>query len=155
MILAVALIDYGVRIDLNAEMDLKTHYQGYIDKLNGELTAGCLDPYIEDGIVFNDSGKLSVADCVHNVQEVQAILPGLHFDVEWIVVEKDPGSQGEQGFANVAVRARVSYNSALGKEITFTEHVFYRFEAGKIARGKSIVDVLQVPEKDQWAAKKL
>ena len=76
-------------------MDLKAHYQKYIDALNTELTPGCLDSYIQDGIVFNGSPPLSADDCVLNVQQVQAELPGLHFNVDQIIVEKDPGVKGE------------------------------------------------------------
>ncbi|KAJ9606732.1 hypothetical protein H2200_008741 [Cladophialophora chaetospira] len=136
-------------------MDLKAKYHAYIDTLNSDMPPGSLDQYIKDGVKFNDFKPLSPAECIANVKSVKADLPGLHFAVDWLILEKDQGSQGAQGFANLAVRANISYHPEPGKELAFWEHCFYRFEEGKIARAKSVVDVWGLPEKDQAIARNL
>lgn len=138
-----------------AHIDIKARYLQYIETLNGELLPGSLDAYIKDGIVFNNFPPLSPDECVQNVQQVKSQLPGLYFDIEWLILEKDPGAKGEQGFANLAVRANISYNPEPGEKLTFVEHCFYRLEEGKLWRSQSVVDVWGLPQKDQAIARNL
>lgn len=140
------------RDSCNTIAALKVHYQNYIDALNGNITPGSLEPYIAEGVVALGS-TFSVAEVETNVRDAQAELPGLHFDVVQIVVEKVPGPLGSQGFAHVAVLANVTFVSDLtASSVTVLEFVFYQFEAGKIAAASSLVDTRGLSEKQAESA---
>jgi predicted ester cyclase len=141
--------------DSAAGLDIKAKYLNYIDVLNSDMPPGSLDPFIKDGVVFNDFAPLSPAECIENVKSVRQLLPNLHFEITWMILEKDMGIRGNLDDGNLAVRANITYQPEPGKEVAFYEHCFYHFEDGKIAFSKSVVDVYDLPEKDQAVARNL
>ncbi|KIW64737.1 hypothetical protein PV04_09649 [Phialophora macrospora] len=122
-------------------MDLKQHYLDYIAAINDGCKPGTLDPFVHEGVVHNDSPPLSVADYAKNITDSQASFSDLSFTAEMIVVEPDGDKDaGERGSGNVAVRIKLAFRPTPTQEETFCEHVFYRFEAGKIRRVWSMLD---------------
>src|ERR1700742_2672565 len=120
-------------------MDLRQHYINYISSINNGCKPGTLDPFVHEGVVHNDSPPLSVAKYATNMTDAQASLPGLLFHIDKLVVEPDK-DKGDQGNGNVAVRIRLSFRPQPKKEEIFHEHVFYRFEDGKIRQVWSMLD---------------
>ncbi|EXJ56132.1 hypothetical protein A1O7_09063 [Cladophialophora yegresii CBS 114405] len=120
-------------------MDLRQHYLDYISAINDGCRPGALDPFVHEGVVHNDSQPLSVADYANNITEAQASFSELRFNVEMIVAEPELDGDKE-GDGNLAVRIKLAFRQRPGQEETFCEHVFYRFEAGKIRRVWSMLD---------------
>jgi predicted ester cyclase len=122
-------------------MDLRQHYLDYIAAINDGCKPGTLDPFVHEGVIHNDSPPLSVADYATNITDSQVSFPDLSFTVDMIVVEPDGDKDGrEGGSGNVAVRIKLAFRPTPAQVETFYEHVFYRFEAGKIRRVWSMLD---------------
>ncbi len=120
-------------------MDLREHYLKYIAAINNGCNPGSLDPFVQDGVVHNESLPLSVADYAKNMTEAQASFTNLSFDLDILIVEADK-DKGDQGNGNVAVRIRLTFDSEPGRKETFHENVIYRFENGKIKQAWSMLD---------------
>lgn len=118
-------------------MDLRKQYQDYIVAINNKKT---LENFVHDGVCHNNSGPLSAVKYTQNIRDAQADMLGLFFEIDSLVVEADEGSRGEQGDGNVACRIKLSFESKSGEKEDFIEHVFYRFEQGKIKRVWSLLD---------------
>jgi predicted ester cyclase len=112
-------------------MDLRQHYFKYITAINEGCKPGTLDPFVHEGVVHNSSPPMSIVEYAKNMTEAQASFQSLRFSVDKLTVEPDMDN-GDRGNGNVAVRIKLSFEPAPGKEEVFHEHVFYRFEEGKI-----------------------
>jgi len=141
-------------------MDLREHYLSYISRINrGECAAGGLNlglsPFVHEGVIHNDSPPMTVDEYARLISDSQRELPGLYFDAEMLVVESatqpdqhphphSAGQSSSQGAANgtVAARLKLTYKPTPGTDETeaFYEHVFYRFQGGKISRVWSLLD---------------
>jgi predicted ester cyclase len=122
--------------------DLEDRYRGYLTCLN-ERHFEDLPRYVHDPVVHNDRTL--------NIAEFQALLrldateiPDLHYAIERLVI------QDEQ----VACRIRFACTPAasfrglppIGQPISFVEHVFYRYQGGKIAEIWSVIDMDAIRE---------
>ncbi|KPI34530.1 uncharacterized protein AB675_7400 [Cyphellophora attinorum] len=136
----------------DAALDIKAKYLQYIDTINSDMPPGSLDPFLKDGFVFNGFPPSTPADAIENVKSVRQLLPKLHFEITWMILERSIDALDE---GQLAVRANITYEPEPGKELAFYEHCFYRFEAGKIAFSQSVVDTFDLPEKDRAIARNL
>lgn len=125
-----------------ATFDLKQHYHDYIAVIGQGCPVGPMESYVHDGVIHNQSAPKSVAEYSKMIADSQVYFPGLQFHVETLVIEPDGGEpvQANQGSAQVAVRIRLTFNPTGDKEEAFYEHVFYRFDKGKISRVWSMLD---------------
>jgi predicted ester cyclase len=141
-----SLLRHSASLDANTlitspaiKMDLRQHYLNYISSINDGCKPGTLEPFVHDGVIHNDSPPLSIARYATNMTDAQASLPGLTFHIDNIVVEADKDG-GDHGNGNMAVRIRLTFKPLPDKEEVFYEHVFYRFEDGKIRQVWSMLD---------------
>lgn len=141
---------------LPAKMDLKKHYLSYIARINsGQCDSGALSPFVHEGIVHNDSPPLSVEEYAKIIADTQSVLPGLHFETELLAAESARDAQGQpntQGDGTVAVRVKMSYKPTPTTDETFYEHVFYRFQGGKISKVWSLLDEAALKWKEERMA---
>jgi len=122
-------------------MDLREHYLSYISQINaGQCGSGGLSKYVHEGVVHNDSRPMPVDDYAQIIIDSQADLPGLLFEVDMLVVEEAHDDQRGPGDGSVAARLKLTYSPEPLTTETFFEHVFYRFEGGKIRRVWSLLD---------------
>jgi predicted ester cyclase len=115
---------------------LETTYLAYLDALNDRRFAD-LDDYVHDELTYNDKvfTRQHYADMI--AADSRAV-PDLHFDAHLLVVADD----------TVACRLRFNCtptstffgHEPTGRPISFCEHVFYRFQAGRIAHVWSLID---------------
>lgn len=121
-------------------MDLRTIYNKYIDTLNDQGYKQ-LSPFVHDDIVHNESKPMSPDAYGQMILDSIQDFPGFKFQVEMLTVEQS-GSAGE---GIVAARLRLSYappgTKTEAERVVFYEHVFYRFELGKIRRVWSLGDL--------------
>jgi predicted ester cyclase len=121
-------------------MDLRATYNEYIETLNNQGYKR-LAPFVHDNMIHNDSKPMSPDAYGQMILDTIQDFPGFRFHVEMLTVEQ-PGNAGD---GTVAARLRLSY-APLGtrteaERVVFYEHVFYRFELGKIRRVWSLVDL--------------
>lgn len=140
-------------------MDLRSIYNTYIATLNDQGHTQ-LSPFVHEDMIHNDSKPMSPNQYGQMIVDSIQNFPGFRFAVEMLTVEEDGSSGAKTGSVTgtVAARLRLSYTpgqsgtgsggrtnaDAEGGEsqrVTFYEHVFYRFEAGKIRRVWSLVDL--------------
>ncbi|OAL32699.1 hypothetical protein AYO20_07857 [Fonsecaea nubica] len=142
--------------------DLRRQYLAYIDKINSSSCGpGDLDEFVKHGVVHNDSAPMAVDEYARLIGDSKRDLPGLHFAVDMLVVEKiqkpstttaatstttttsisspsDAGDDKHDG--SIAARIKLTYKPTPTTQDTFFEHVFYALEQGKISRVWSLLD---------------
>jgi len=112
-------------------------YRGYLACLN-EKRFGDLAEFVHDSVAHNDR-MLTVVEFQDLLRRDAAEIPDLYYEIERLVVE------GEQ----VACRIRFNCTPATsfrglpsaGRPISFVEHVFYRYQEGRIAQIWSLIDM--------------
>lgn len=122
--------------------DLEARYRAYLACLD-ERRFGDLAEFVHDPVVHNDR-TLTLAEFQDLLRRDAAEIPDLHYAVERLVV------QGDQ----VACRIRFDCTPAAsfrgipptGQRISFVEHVFYRYEDGRIAQMWSVIDMDAIRE---------
>src|SRR5918997_4993924 len=125
-----------------AHADLADRYRGYLTCLN-ERRFHDLPEFVHETVVHNDR-PLRVSEFQDLLRRDATEIPDLHYEIELLVV------QGEQ----VACRIRFDCTPTAsfrgipptGRPISFVEHVFYRYEDGRIARIWSLIDMEAVSE---------
>jgi predicted ester cyclase len=125
-----------------ADVDLADRYRGYLTCLN-ERRFHDLPEFVHEPVVHNDR-TLRIAEFQDLLRRDAAEIPDLNYEIERLVV------QGEQ----VACRIRfdctptASFRGILptGRPISFVEHVFYRYEDGRIAQIWSLIDMEAIRE---------
>ncbi|KIW59860.1 hypothetical protein PV05_00126 [Exophiala xenobiotica] len=136
------------------KMDLRQFYLDYISTINNaEDLATSLSQFVKEGLIHShdDSAPMSVATFAEMIRQSQKDLPGLHFDVEMLIVEND----AKQEDGNVASRIKLTYKPTPTTTEAFYEHCMYRVERGKIVRIWSVMDGAGQKWLDQnYAAKK-
>lgn len=121
---------------LGLELELGERYRRYLACLNrrqfDELARFVHDP------VFHNERELSIAEFAQLLRRDVEEIPDLHYAIEQLLVADD----------QVACRIRfdctpVAFRGlpAAERMISFAEHAFYRYEAGRIARIWSVVDM--------------
>jgi predicted ester cyclase len=116
--------------------DLEERYRAYLTCLN-ERRFDDLADFAHDPVVHNGR-TLSVADFQTLLKRDSAEIPDLTYVIEGLVVQDD----------QVACRIRFDCTPVTdfrglptaGKAVSFAEHVFYRYEGGKIAEIWSVID---------------
>ena len=107
-------------------------------------------PFVAPGVVHNSSNAMTPDEYGQMILNSIKDFKDFEFKVETLVVEEDKhgvtvGSNNGEGNGRVAARLRLSYErprtQSGASRIVFYEHVFYRFEKGKIARVWSLVDL--------------
>lgn len=135
-------------------MDLRQFYLDYISTINNaEDLATSLSQFVKEGLIHShdDSAPMSAATFAEMIRQSQKDLPGLHFDVEMLIVEND----AKQEDGNVASRIKLTYKPTPTTTEAFYEHCMYRVERGKIVRIWSVMDGAGQKWLDQnYAAKK-
>lgn len=143
-------------------MDLRSIYNAYITTLNDQGYTR-LSPFVHEDMIHNDSKPMSPDQYGQMIVDSIQDFPGFLFAVEMLTVEEDEssGARSGSGTGTVATRLRLSYtpgqtgsvsgartnvdaDGGESQRVTFYEHVFYRFEAGKIRRVWSLVDLPKV-----------
>jgi predicted ester cyclase len=115
---------------------LEATYLAYLDALNDRRFDDLVD-YVCDELTYNDESltRRQYADMIAG--DARAV-PDLHFDAQLLVVAGD----------TVACRLWFTCTptstffgcAPTGRPISFGEHVFYRFEGGRIAHVWSLID---------------
>ena len=122
--------------------DIEERYRAYLTCLNERRFAD-LGEFAHDPVVHNDR-TLAVAEFRDLLERDATEIPDLRYAIERLVVQDD----------QVACRIRFDCTPArpfrgippTGKSISFAEHVFYRYEDGKIAEIWSLVDTDAIRE---------
>ncbi len=125
-----------------ADVDLADRYRGYLTCLN-ERRFHDLPEFVHEPVVHNDR-TLRIAEFQDLLRRDAAEIPDLNYEIERLVV------QGEQ----VACRIRFDCTPTAsfrgipptGRPISFVEHVFYRYEDGRIAQIWSLIDMEAIRE---------
>jgi predicted ester cyclase len=130
-----------------SEQDLTTVYRDYLACLN-ERRWDDLARFVADDVVYNGrsvglSGYRSMLEA-----DVQAT-PDLQFSPEILLADGDVVSC-RLFFRCTPQRALLGI-AATGARISFAEHVFYRFDRGRIAEVWSLIDKDAVREQMQRA----
>jgi predicted ester cyclase len=116
--------------------DLEKTYRSYIAVLN-DRRLDDLDDFVHDQVIYNgerwsrDKYRSLLADDTRTI-------PDLHYEIQLLIADSthvscrlwfDCTPQGE--FLGIDVA---------GRRVSFTEHVFYRFRAGRIEEVWSVID---------------
>ncbi|KAJ3828851.1 hypothetical protein EV361DRAFT_432254 [Lentinula raphanica] len=125
-------------------VNLENQYRRYIDYLNERRTDD-LHEFVHEELTYNDK-PMTRMDYQNYIADDIARIPDLFFDIQHLLICGD----------SVACRIRFDCtpvnefrsHSPNGQKISFVEHVFYRFEDGKIRQVWSLLD-------DQAIAKQL
>jgi predicted ester cyclase len=125
-----------------ADLDLADRYRRYLTCLN-ERRFHDLPEFAHDPVVHNDR-TLHISEFQDLLRRDATQIPDLYYAVERLVV------QGEE----VACRIRFDCTPArtfrgippTGQSISFVEHVFYRYQEGRIAQIWSLIDTEAVRE---------
>ncbi|KEF53554.1 uncharacterized protein A1O9_10529 [Exophiala aquamarina CBS 119918] len=124
-------------------MDLRTIYNEYISTLN-DMGYLRLSPFVAENVVHNSSKAMTPDEYGQMILDSTKDFKDFNFEVEDLVVEEDSVASNN-GDGTVAARLKLSYEPPGIQpglcRLVFYEHVFYRFEAGKISRVWSLVDL--------------
>jgi len=111
-------------------------YRAYLDALNARRWDD-LGRFVHDRVVHNDR-PMSRQQYARMIAEDVRRIPDLHFAVDLLVTQGDVVAcrlwfdcRPAREFAGIA---------PTGRRVTFAEHVFYRFRAGRIEQVWSLVD---------------
>lgn len=120
-------------------MDLRTIYNEYIEILN-DMGYWRLSPFVASSVVHNSSKAMTPDEYGQMILDSIKDFKDFKFEVETLVVEQEDSGDG-----TVAARLKLSYEAPRTQtgtwRVAFYEHVFYQFEAGKINRVWSLVDM--------------
>jgi predicted ester cyclase len=115
---------------------LEARYLAYLDALNDRRFSD-LDKFVQDELTYNDVA-LTRREYVDMIAADIRAVPDLHFDVRLLITEND------------LVACRLWFDctptgtlfglAPTGRRISFSEHVFYRFRAERIAQVWSLID---------------
>jgi predicted ester cyclase len=119
-----------------AHASLEARYLAYLDALN-DRRFSVLDEFVQDELTYNDE-VLTRQEYSDMIAADTRAVPDLRFDVRLLVTNED------------VVACRLWFDctptgtffglAPTGRRISFCEHVFYRFRAGRIAQVWSLID---------------
>ncbi len=115
---------------------LAAQYRGYIAALNTQRFDGLQD-FVHDHVVHNDR-ELSRAEYQAMLADHADAIPDLRYDVVSLLAGDDEVA-ARILFRCTPVREWAGF-APTGATISFAEHAFYRFRAGRIARVWSLLD---------------
>jgi predicted ester cyclase len=116
--------------------DLETRYRAYLDVLN-ERRLDDLASYVQDRLTYNEEA-MTARDYRDLIAADIAAVPDLVFDPHIVVVAGD--RVGCRLVFRCTPREEFLGFTPNGEQISFAEHVFYRFEDGRIAAVSSLID---------------
>lgn len=117
--------------------DLESVYRAYVDALNGRRFDD-LGRFVQDRLAYNGDPR-SLAQYRALLEEDVRVVPDLRYEIDDLVVAGDRVA-ARLGFdchpSGVLLGVPVD-----GRRLVFAEHVFYRFDAGRIVDVRSLIDV--------------
>jgi predicted ester cyclase len=122
--------------------DLETRYRAYLDVLN-ERRLDDLVHYVQDRVTYNDE-VMTGRDYRDLIAADIAAAPDLVYDPHIVVVSGDRVAC--RLVFRCTPRDRFLGFAPNGERLGFAEHVFYRFEAGRIAAVSSLIDRWSIAE---------
>ena len=120
--------------------DLGTHYQAYLDCLNRQAWAE-LGRYV-DATVEHNGRALGLAGYQAMLEGDHAAIPDLQFVARLLVVQQ-PWLAAQLDF-DCHPRGEIFGLAVNGRRVRFSEHVFYRFEEGRIREVRSVIDTATI-----------
>ncbi|KAJ7141763.1 hypothetical protein C8R43DRAFT_587643 [Mycena crocata] len=121
-----------------ADMPLKAQYQAYIKQLNAQKTSDDdLAAFVHDSVTHN-ARQLTRSEYGAMIAASITGAPDLYFDVHTLVVDETQVASRIH-FDCTPVSEFVGRQPTGGK-VAFYEHVFYRFEEGRIREVWSFLD---------------
>ncbi|HEY0813806.1 MAG TPA: ester cyclase [Pseudonocardia sp.] len=123
-------------------LDVGERYRRYLACLN-ERRFEDLSQFAHDPVTHNGR-RLSIGEFANLLRRDVEEIPDLHYAIERLVVQRD----------QVACRIRFDCTPVAsfrglpptGRPISFVEHVFYRFDEGRIAEIWSLIDLEAIRE---------
>jgi len=115
---------------------LKATYLAYLDALNDRRFDDLVE-YVSDELTYNDE-VLTRQQYADMISEDTRAVPDLHFDAQLLVVADDTVAC-RLGFTCTPTSTFFGHEPS-GRPISFCEHVFYRFQDGRIAHVWSLID---------------
>jgi predicted ester cyclase len=116
--------------------DLEARYRAYLDVLNARRLDD-LASYVQDRLTYNEEA-MTARDYRDLIAADIAAVPDLVFDPHIVVVS------GDRVACRLVFRCTPREEflgfAPNGERISFAEHVFYRFEDGRIAAVSSLID---------------
>jgi predicted ester cyclase len=116
--------------------ELADRYRGYIDCLNRQDWAQ-LHRFVHDEVRHNGR-PLGLAGYRAMLEQDYRDIPDLRFEIDWLVSEP-PRVAARLAF-DCTPRGRFLGLAVDGRRVAFAEHVFYRFQDGKVHGVWSILD---------------
>lgn len=116
--------------------DLTAIYRAYLACLNDRRWDD-LREYVADDVVRNGE-RLGLSGYRAMLEADTHATPDLHFDAEIVIAEHQ--TVGCRLMFTCTPKHRFLGLEPSGRQITFAEHVFYRFEKGRIAQVWSVID---------------
>lgn len=123
-----------------AATELGSHYQAYLDCLNRQAWTA-LGRYVDEAVEHNGS-PLGLAGYQAMLEGDHAAIPDLHFTAHLLVVEA-PWLAAQLDF-DCTPRGELFGLAVNGRRVRFSEHVFYRFENGRIREVRSVIDTAAI-----------
>jgi predicted ester cyclase len=122
--------------------DLRQRYLGYLDVLN-ERRWEDLAGFVADELTYNGRA-LTGTEYERERRDDVAAIPDLRFDVDLLVVEGDRVAC-RLAFDCTPERPFLGFDPP-GRRVQFAEHVFYRFQDGRIVEVWSLIDLEAIRE---------
>lgn len=115
---------------------LEARYLAYLDALNDRRFSD-LEGFVHDELTYNDEviTRQQYADMI--AADTRAV-PDLRFDVRLLLTDEDLVAC--RLWFDCTPTGRLFGLEPTGRRISFGEHVFYRFRAGRIAQVWSLID---------------
>ncbi|RAI04101.1 ester cyclase [Acuticoccus sediminis] len=117
-------------------MPLEATYRAYIAALNAQ-DYGALDRYVAEHVVYNGE-TLTREQYTDQIRRSYAALEGLAYVIDQVVTSGD--DVAARLVFDVVPVAPFFGVAPTGRRAVFAEHVFYRFQAGRIVAVSSLID---------------
>lgn len=123
-----------------AATEFGSHYQAYLDCLNRRAWTE-LGRHVDEAVEHNGR-PLGLAGYQAMLEGDHAAIPDLHFAARLLVVEA-PWLAAQLDF-DCTPRGELFGVAVNGRRVRFSEHVFYRFENGRIREVRSVIDTAAI-----------
>ncbi|WCE09152.1 ester cyclase [Pseudomonas sp. JBR1] len=119
---------------------LGERYQAYLDCLNRQAWAE-LGRHVDEAVEHNGR-PLGLAGYQAMLEGDHAAIPDLHFAAQLLLVEP-PWLAARLDF-DCTPHGELFGLAVKGRRVRFAEHVFYRFENGRIREVRSVIDTAAI-----------
>lgn len=120
--------------------ELRERYQAYLDCLNRQAWTE-LGRHVDEAVEHNGR-PLELAGYQAMLEGDHAAIPDLHFAARRLVVEP-PWLAAQLDF-DCTPRGELFGLAVNGRRVRFSEHVFYRFENGRIREVRSVIETAAI-----------